>query len=183
MCGIAGFVDRYIEKNQADKLLPEIMRSIAHRGPDARSIFVESPVYLGHNRLSIIDLSEQANQPFQYGDLVMIYNGEVYNYIEIRNRLIQKGYAFHTQSDTEVILAAYKEWGSNCVNEFTGMWAFVIYDQKKKIVFASRDRFGIKPFYFIHRENRFYFASEYKALKAAPVFSNALNMNQVARGL
>jgi asparagine synthase (glutamine-hydrolysing) len=124
------------------------------------------PILLGHNRLSIIDLSNQANQPMQFDDLVIVYNGEVYNYLEIRSELIRRGYQFRTNSDTEVILAAYREWGSDCVKLFVGMWAFAIWDQTKQELFCSRDRFGIKPLYYIHDAERFYFSSECKPLKS-----------------
>jgi len=183
MCGIAGFIDPSLSPSDADSLLTRMLDSIAHRGPDARMSYSENPVHLGHNRLTIIDLSEEANQPFHYMDLVITYNGEIYNYIEIKTRLTEKGYRFRTQSDTEVILAAYKEWGPACVQEFMGMWAFVIYDKTKKEIFASRDRFGIKPLYYIHEGNKFYFGSEYKPLKLSPLFKNDLNLNQISRGL
>ncbi|MGI8894009.1 MAG: asparagine synthase (glutamine-hydrolyzing), partial [Bacteroidia bacterium] len=137
----------------------------------------------GHNRLSIIDLTQHGNQPMHYDDLVIIFNGEIYNYIEIKEELIKKNYKFDSQCDTEVILAAYKEWGNSCVEKFMGMWSLVIWDKTKKELFCSRDRFGIKPFYYIQQGNKFYFASEYKPLKRSFVFSNKLNLNQVSRGL
>jgi asparagine synthase (glutamine-hydrolysing) len=183
MCGIAGFIDPSLSSTDAQSILSKMLISIAHRGPDARSIFSDGSVHLGHNRLSIIDLSEQANQPMHYDDYVIIFNGEMYNYLEVKKKLVDKNYSFETKSDTEVILAAYKEWGSECVKEFVGMWAFVIWDKKKKELFASRDRFGIKPFYYIHEGNKFYFGSEYKALKQTPVFGNDLNYDQISRGL
>jgi len=140
-------------------------------------------VLLGHNRLSIIDLTDAANQPMEFEDLVIVYNGEVYNYLEIRDELLKKGYRFRTQSDTEVILVAYKEWGSGCVDRFLGMWAFAIWDKTNKELFCSRDRFGIKPFYYIHQGEKFYFGSEYKPLKLSPLFDNKLNYAQINRGL
>jgi asparagine synthase (glutamine-hydrolysing) len=141
------------------------------------------PVLLGHNRLSIIDLSDDANQPMEFDDLMIVYNGEVYNYLEIRDELIKKGYRFRTKSDTEVVLAAYKEWGSDCVKRFVGMWALAIWDKTKKELFCSRDRFGIKPFYYIHEGDKFYFGSEYKPLKLSPLFDNKFNYAQINRGL
>jgi asparagine synthase (glutamine-hydrolysing) len=141
------------------------------------------PVMLGHNRLSIIDLSDAANQPMEYDDLVIVYNGEVYNYVEIKDELIKCGYRFRTTSDTEVILTAYKEWGGECVKRFVGMWAFAIWDKTKRELFCSRDRFGIKPFYYIHSGDKFYFGSEYKPLKLSPVFGNEVNYAQITRGL
>lgn len=183
MCGIAGFMDPTLSKEEGKTGIEKMLQSIAHRGPDARGIYNHEGTWLGHNRLSIIDLSAEANQPFHYDGLQIIFNGEIYNYIEIRERLIQKGYFFRTQSDTEVIAASYREWGSGSVNEFVGMWSFVIYDTKKEELFVSRDRFGIKPFYYICDGKKFYFGSEYKALKASPVFKNDLNLNQISRGL
>ncbi len=160
-----------------------MLQSIAHRGPDATSHWSENEITLGHNRLSIIDLAETANQPMFYDDLVLIFNGEIYNYIEIRKELEQKNFRFKTQSDSEIILASYKAWGKDCVTRFVGMWALVIWDRTNKTLFASRDRFGIKPFYYISHERNFWFASEIKALKHSPHFSNDLNMNQISRGL
>ena len=160
-----------------------MLESIAHRGPDARSTWINLPVVLGHNRLSIIDLSPDGVQPMHYFDSVIVFNGEIYNYIEVREELISKGYKFSTHSDTEVILAAYREYGTSCVDKFLGMWAFALWDKKKNELFCSRDRFGIKPFYYIFENGRFYFGSEYKALKKSPLFTNNLNLDQVSRGL
>jgi len=160
-----------------------MMESIRYRGPDNSSQWIDMPVLLGHNRLSIIDLSDAANQPMEWDGLVIVYNGEVYNYIEIRDELIKKGYRFKTTSDTEVVLAAYKEWGSDCVKRFVGMWAFAIWDKTKKELFCSRDRFGIKPFYYIHAGDKLYFGSEYKPLKFSPLFDGKFNYDQISRGL
>lgn len=183
MCGIAGFIDPKLKKEDAVSILGHMLESIAHRGPDARGTWYHNDVALGHNRLSIIDLSEQANQPMIKDNIVITFNGEIYNYREIRLELEKMGYIFQTQSDTEVIIYSYKEWGPNCVNQFTGMWSFVIFDKNEKQLFVSRDRFGIKPFYYIHDGERFYFGSEFKALKKSPVFSNDINVSQVNRGL
>ena len=183
MCGIAGMIDVTLGRDRGDCLLQKMLESIRYRGPDNSSTWADIPVFLGHNRLSIIDLSDAANQPMEFDDLVLVYNGEVYNYLEIRDELTRKGYRFRTQSDTEVVLGAYKEWGSDCVNRFLGMWAFAIWDKTKKELFCSRDRFGIKPFYYIHRGDKFYFGSEYKPLKLSPLFDNKLNYAQINRGL
>ncbi len=183
MCGIAGFVDQQVMGDSASGMLGSMLQSIAHRGPDARGTWHEGAVSLGHNRLSIIDLSPEGNQPMDYFDAVITFNGEIYNYIEVREELKKKGYKFQTQSDTEVILAAYREYGKECVQYFMGMWAFAIWDKKEKSLFCSRDRFGIKPFYYIHSGDRFYFGSEYKALKQSPIFDSELNLDQVSRGL
>ncbi|MEO8151004.1 MAG: asparagine synthase (glutamine-hydrolyzing) [Bacteroidia bacterium] len=183
MCGIAGFFDTTLTRSEADATIENMLQAIAHRGPDARGTHWNDGVMLGHNRLSIIDLSEAANQPMFYNHLALIFNGEIYNYVEIKDALLKKGYQFKTHADTEVVLASYLEWGSDCVKQFMGMWSLVIYDSKTKKLFASRDRFGIKPFYYIMDGNKFYFASEFKALKQTPVFKNDLNYNQISRGL
>jgi asparagine synthase (glutamine-hydrolysing) len=183
MCGIAGFFDPGLTKAKALESIEKMLQAIAHRGPDARGTWWLDGLILGHNRLSIIDLSHEADQPMLYMGNAIVFNGEVYNYLEIRKELQKKGYQFKTQSDTEVVMAAYLEWGTDCVNHFVGMWAFALYDAKKSLLFCSRDRFGIKPFYFIQKSGCFYFASELKGLKPTPVFTNELNLNQVSRGL
>ncbi|HNQ12777.1 MAG TPA: asparagine synthase (glutamine-hydrolyzing) [Bacteroidia bacterium] len=184
MCGIAGFIDTSLpSENERKILLEKMLHSIAHRGPDANGMFFDGAVALGHQRLSIIDLSTEANQPMYFGSLTITYNGEIYNYIEIKESLRDLGYVFKTNSDTEVILASYKRWGVECVKHFVGMWAFAIWDSDQKVFFASRDRFGIKPFYYIQQSGRFYFGSEYKVLNQSPVFNNEVNERQVGRGL
>jgi asparagine synthase (glutamine-hydrolysing) len=183
MCGIAGMIDPKLGHEEGQALLARMLRSIRHRGPDYSSSWQDMPVLLGHNRLSIIDLSDRANQPMVYDGLVIVYNGEVYNYLEIRQDLEKQGYRFSTASDTEVILAAYREWGADCVTRFVGMWAFAIWDTAQKELFCSRDRFGIKPFYYIHSGDRFYFGSEYAPLKLSPIFNSAFDLDQVSRGL
>ncbi len=183
MCGIAGFIDSTLGRQEAEGKIQQMLESIAHRGPDAQGVRIEMPLVLGHNRLAIIDLSEEGNQPMEYFDAIITYNGEIYNYIEVREKLIAKGYRFKTKSDTEVILAAWREYGNKCVDHFMGMWAFALWDKKEKVLFCSRDRFGIKPFYYLHEDRRFYFGSEYKALKQSSLFSSALNLAQVSRGL
>jgi len=183
MCGIAGFFSPKLMQNEANVQIEQMLQAIAHRGPDSRGTWWNEGVMLGHNRLSIIDLSHEADQPMIYKNLSMVFNGEVYNYLEIKKELLSKGYTFNTQSDTEVVMASYLEWGMDCVTHFVGMWAFVLFDKQKNQLFISRDRFGIKPLYYIIEGNEFYFASEFKALKKTPIFSNELNMNQIGRGL
>ncbi len=162
MCGIAGIINK---NNQPvdEHRLKMMTNMVVHRGPDNQGFYVHQNIGLGHRRLSIIDLSHTGDQPMKLGDdYVITYNGEIYNYIEIREELIKLGYSFSTQSDTEVILNAYKMWGTKCVEKFNGMWAFAIYDIKNKIVFCSRDRFGVKPFYYTIKGGSFYFGSEIK---------------------
>ncbi len=183
MCGIAGIVDRTRGNHDNMATLQRMLTTQHHRGPDATGTWTNNHVFLGHNRLSIIDLSDAANQPMHYRNYSLVFNGEIYNYLEVRNELIAKGHVFTTGSDSEVILHAYSEWGYNCIQKFVGMWAFVIWDDLTKEIFASRDRFGIKPLYYIFDNNRFYFASEIKTLKHSPLFTNNINEAQVSRGL
>lgn len=183
MCGIAGMIDLQLGGDSKRDLLQKMLLKIRHRGPEASNIYTENEVCLGHNRLKIIDLSDEANQPFAYDDVIISFNGEVYNYIEIRAELEKRGAQFRTHSDTEVICAAYKHWGEDCVKQFMGMWAFALWDKTQKKLFCSRDRFGIKPFYYFTRGENLYFASEYKALKELPFFDKELNIEQVNRSL
>jgi asparagine synthase (glutamine-hydrolysing) len=171
MCGIAGFIDQSSNKKEAENVIGEMLLAIKHRGPDHSGYKIyEDGVVLGHNRLSIIDLSEVGNQPFDYKHLSITYNGEIYNYKEIRKELEELGHRFRSETDTEVILAAFDEWGEKCVERFLGMWAFAIWDKEKRMLFCSRDRFGIKPFYYFIKNSRFYFASEVKSLKKSAHF-------------
>ncbi len=183
MCGIAGFINSRFNDDEKRGLTRKMLDKISHRGPDATNIYTDSIVALGHNRLKIIDLSDEANQPFEYQDVVVVFNGEIYNYIEVKAELEKKGYTFRTKGDTEVLCAAYKHWGENCVKQFMGMWSFALWDKTKKKLFCSRDRFGIKPFYYISFGEGLYFGSEYKALKDVPVFKKDLNIEQFNRGL
>jgi len=143
------------------------MSQLKHRGPNDEGTFFHENVGLGHLRLSILDLSPAGHQPMFSPDrrYCIIYNGEVYNYLELRQEL-QGKYSFKTGTDTEVILAAYQEWGEACLHKFNGMFAFVIYDQVEQVVFGARDRFGIKPFYYFQDPEKFLFASEIKAILA-----------------
>ena len=138
-----------------------MMKRMKHRGPDDDGIFTCDNVGLGFVRLSILDLSSAGHQPMYSHNrrYVIVYNGEVYNYLELRKELRHK-YNFKTGTDTEVVLAAYQEWGEDCLNRFNGMFAFVIYDIQTKEIFGARDRFGIKPFYYYQDHNTFVFASE-----------------------
>lgn len=134
-----------------------------HRGPDGEGFFVDEGVSLGHDRLSIIDLSEQAKQPMINERFVIVFNGEIYNFKDLRGDL-EGTYSFKTNSDTEVILASYQKWGSDCVKMFNGIFAFAIWDKVKKEIFLARDPLGVKPLYYFHDENRFIFSSEIKAV-------------------
>jgi len=166
MCGIAGIVGNNLQLDDRMKISAAI-HCLQHRGPDAVGIWTskQNNTILGHRRLSIIDLSTAASQPLIYMDrYTIIHNGEVYNYIELRNELQQKGYAFNSASDTEVIAAAYDAWKEQAVQKMDGMFAFAIWDEKEKTLFAARDRMGEKPFYFFFDGNQLLFASELKAM-------------------
>ena len=164
MCGISGIINKN-NKSVEELLIHQMTDIIAHRGPDSSGSYLYKNIAFGHRRLSILDLSSSGHQPMKYlDDLVITYNGEIYNFIEIREELIQKGYIFDSNSDTEVILKAYHCWGKTCVNYFNGMWSFSILDIKQKIIFCSRDRFGVKPFYYIENNDLFAFGSEISQL-------------------
>ena len=178
MCGISGIINKN-NKSVEELLILQMTDIIAHRGPDSSGSYLYKNIAFGHRRLSILDLSSSGHQPMKYlDDLVITYNGEIYNFIEIREELIQKGYIFDSNSDTEVILKAYHCWGKTCVNYFNGMWSFSILDIKQKIVFCSRDRFGVKPFYYIENNDLFSFGSEISQL--LPFLPNRILNKKVA---
>ncbi|PCI33539.1 MAG: asparagine synthetase B [Alphaproteobacteria bacterium] len=171
MCGIAGIITS-LNKKPSQAVIKKMTDAIIHRGPDEAGIFVTDGVGLGHRRLSIIDIkSGQQPMTTTAGDVTIVYNGEIYNFVEIRAELETKGYQFKTRCDTEVILNAYHAWGPDSVKRFRGMFAFVIYDSRNKQVFMVRDRLGIKPlFYAPVGEKTVLFGSELKALAAHPDF-------------
>ena len=166
MCGIAGIVGDFNNYQ-----LEAMLLSQHHRGPDATGTYIDGDfAALGHNRLAIIDLSPQSNQPFldPVGRYVLVFNGEIYNYIELKAEL--KGhYVFKTDSDTEVLLAAFLIYGKQCLEKLNGMFSFAIWDTQDKKLFAARDRFGVKPFFYSRHNNSFYFSSEIKAIHAAGI--------------
>lgn len=175
MCGITGIISKYpLQKN----IIESMTDTIAHRGPDGFGYYYGENFAFGHRRLSIVDLSKAGHQPMEYRDrYVITYNGEVYNYIELRNELIMQGYSFTSHTDTEVIMAAYDCWGVNCLQKFNGMWAFALYDTQTKQFFISRDRFGKKPLYYYRDQNNFVFASEIKALLLHPDVTTEPNID------
>lgn len=163
MCGIFGVKGRLIPEELGYKCIDRI----AHRGPDGRGLWQEKDITLGHRRLAIMDLSDNGLQPMadMSGRYMLVFNGEIYNFIEIREELTAKGYKFTSDSDSEVLLYAYIEWGEKCQDKFNGMWAFAVYDRKEEFLFLSRDRFGVKPLYYTELDdNSIAFASEMKAL-------------------
>ena len=164
MCGISGVINLN-GKPVGENDIRLMMEKMKHRGPDDEGVFIDGNVGLGFVRLSILDLSIAGHQPMHSHNnrYVIIFNGEVYNYIEIREEL-KNDYHFKTGTDTEVVLAAYQKWGKFCLDKFNGMFAFVIFDKNTKQIFAARDRFGIKPFYYYRDEEKFIFASEIKSI-------------------
>jgi asparagine synthase (glutamine-hydrolysing) len=182
MCGIAGFID--FNASSSQEILVECTNMVAHRGPDGSGYeFIEAGKYqvgLGHRRLSIIDLSNAAAQPMWYRHYCIVFNGEIYNYAEIKKELSGKGHDFQTQSDTEVILHAYAEWGAAALDRFIGMFVFVIYDNATHKLFACRDRAGVKPFFYYWKDGLFLFGSELKALVKHPSFVRRININAAA---
>ena len=166
MCGIAGILSPNKNLVGIDRL-KKATDALVHRGPEGEGHWIDEngTVALGHRRLAIIDLLPEAAQPFFYNDrYVLTYNGELYNYLEIKKTLQQKGCLFHTASDTEVVVAAYAYYKKECLAHFDGMFAFAIWDKEEQTLFAARDRFGEKPFYFFYDKDQFLFASEIKAL-------------------
>ncbi len=174
MCGIAGLIN-----GSNSESLVRMVDIQSHRGPDDWGIewFDEHQSGLAHRRLSIVDLSSAGHQPMvnKRGDKWITFNGEIYNFLELRSELQAKGHQFISNSDTEVILSAYDEWGAECVNRFNGMFAFGIYDTRKKELFIARDHLGIKPLYYAQRGNTFAFASEAKAIFEVPGFSRDID--------
>jgi len=186
MCGIAGIVSSNVAKDKAIVALQRMNNAIAHRGPDAEGTWNDNFAYLGHRRLSIIDLSDSGTQPLHSYDnrYVIIYNGELYNYKELRlqlQRAIQgtqeQPYFFKTQTDTEVVLAAYMRWGAGCLQHFNGMFAFAIYDKQEKNIFIARDRMGIKPLYYSYQNNTLIFASELRAVLQSNLIEKKINQD------
>lgn len=176
MCGIAAIINTKAQAVPRD-MVERMLLPIIHRGPDDSGITLEGQVGLGFRRLSILDLSPQGHQPMnsENGRYTVIFNGEIFNYIELREQLIAQGHRFHSTGDTEVLLAAYEQWGTGCVERFNGMWAFLIYDRVRQLVFGSRDRFGIKPLYRWQGQHQMLFASEIKAIRASGLYQGGMN--------
>ena len=177
----------YSSHDLAEAVFAAFTHSLAHRGPDGFGIehFPEARLWLGHRRLAILDLSERARQPMSYaeGRYWLTYNGEVYNYIELREELRGLGHRFVSDSDSEVILAAYAQWGPECQFRFNGMWAFAIWDAQERRLFLSRDRFGVKPLHYSDHAGAFVFASELKAFLTLPWIDGAFDPEIVAETL
>ena len=171
MCGIAGYVVKDGEaRENLLSLSSQLKKRLKHRGPDSEGEFIDESngVLLSHTRLSIIDLSESSSQPFYSDDreIVLVYNGEIYNYLELREELRSSGCVFKTNGDTEVILRAYERWGEGAFSRFVGMFAFCIYDRRKKEIYLARDRIGIKPFYYYYNGKSLQFSSEMRVFSS-----------------
>tara|TARA_Y100000991_G_scaffold150746_1_gene114351 strand:+ start:4225 stop:6132 length:1908 start_codon:yes stop_codon:yes gene_type:complete len=182
MCGIAGFID--FNKKSTTSNIQSMIGLLNHRGPDGEGTSLlnskNAIIGFGHKRLSIIDLSQAGKQPMNYSHLHITYNGEIYNYQEIKNELSELGHHFKGQSDTEVILHAYAEWGIKAVERFIGMFAIVLFDEKKQEVIFIRDRAGVKPLFYYQKNDLILFASELKSFHEHPEFDKKLNLNSVA---
>ncbi|MBR6394718.1 MAG: asparagine synthase (glutamine-hydrolyzing) [Ruminococcus sp.] len=174
MCGIVGFTNKI---NDSDAVLGKMMDRIRHRGPDAEGKYIDEDIALGHRRLSIIDISSQGDQPIfnEDGSLVIVFNGEIYNYKEIREKLVSAGHTFKTNTDTEVLIHGYEEYGEKLLDKLRGMFSFVIWDKNKKELFGARDFFGIKPMYYALMGKTFMFGSEIKSFLPHPEFKKELN--------
>jgi len=183
MCGITGFCD--FNKKLTREHLHRANETLYHRGPDSGDVALfeaaNATVGLGHRRLSIMDVSANGNQPMYSDDqsVVIILNGEIYNFKEIRKDLISLGHKFHSDSDTEVVIKAYQQYGIRAVDKFIGMFAFVLYDRKKELIYLFRDRPGVKPLYYYHHNNCLLFASELKSIYTYPVFEKNINEQAV----
>lgn len=180
MCGIAGFTGFTDNRSLAEAA----GRIQAHRGPDNQTVWSDHLFAFAHQRLSIIDLSEAANQPFHKGDHLIVFNGEIYNYKELQSKLQkEKGVVFKTSSDTEVALEMYLQYGEDCVNQFTGMFAFGVYHKLSGRLFLARDHFGIKPLFYTRIGHAFAFSSELKALTGLPGFNKTINADALVSAL
>src|SRR3954447_14929601 len=168
MCGIAGILHFDPNRSVDRRTLQRMADALAHRGPDGEGFYVERNLGFGHRRLAVIDLSTGDQPMFRRGkDLVIVLNGEIYNYVELREELKGLGHTFSTSSDTEVILAAYEEWGFDCQKKFNGMWPFALWDARQRQLFLSRDRIGEKPLHYAVRDQSLLFGSEIKSVLAS----------------
>jgi len=177
MCGIAGIFSPKKVHQQDVQFVKKMNDIQKHRGPDDEGVFSDEYCHLGHRRLAIIDLSKDGHQPFvsDNGRFQLVYNGEIYNYIELRDELKRLGWKFRTKTDTEVLLKAYQQYGLACLSKCNGMFAFALYDRQNRSLFLARDRFGIKPLYYMMRDSTLYFSSEIKALHAVASKKFSLN--------
>ncbi|MBY0386186.1 asparagine synthase (glutamine-hydrolyzing), partial [bacterium] len=177
MCAITGMISTLpISK----ELFEKMNNAATHRGPDGHGLYFDGNIALGHRRLAIIDLTPMGHQPMEKQGLCITYNGEIYNYRELRQELEKLGHTFRSESDTEVILSAYLQWGPACVQKFNGMWAFAIYNSKDHTLFCSRDRFGVKPFYYWRNSQKLIFSSEIRQILTDPSVPREMNTSIVS---
>lgn len=178
MCGICGIL-HFDGQSPSLELLSTMTQSLRHRGPDAGGVHIEGSIGLGHRRLAIIDLSESGKQPMTNEDdsIWITYNGEIYNFLEVRKELEQRGHIFRSESDTEVILHAYETWGVDCLSRFNGMFAFGLWDSRLQRLWLVRDRLGIKPLFYLHRNDRLLFASEIKGILCDPTVPRHIDLH------
>ena len=173
MCGFAGFTG-YLENGK--DVLTDMMNKIIHRGPDSAGQYIDDKAYMGFRRLSIIDLDNGSQPMFNENKKIVItFNGEIYNYQDLRKDLIEKGHIFANNSDTEVLIHAYEEYGEDMLNKLRGMFAFVIWDSEKETLFGARDFFGIKPFYYTVVDGNIIYGSEIKSILAHPAYKKEVN--------
>ena len=180
MCGIAGLID--LKDNQiSPSILKRMTDVISHRGPDGEGQWIEGPVGIGHRRLAIIDLTDAGQQPMHSLDkrYILSYNGEVYNYKNIRFELEEQGYYFKSNTDSEVVLYSLVHWGEKALLKFNGMFALALWDRKEKTLLIARDRYGIKPLYFLRQNSIFGFASEQKSFLEIPSFRKKINHGSI----
>lgn len=180
MCGINGIAFSEKSRRQIDRRVLEKMRDVQfHRGPDDGGLFAEGNIGLGHRRLAIVDVSHGAQPMFnEDGSLVIVYNGEIYNHADYREELEAKGHVYKTHCDTETILHLYEEYGTDALEKLRGMFAFAIWDRREKTLFIARDRFGVKPLYYVHdADGNLFFGSEIKTLLEASAVKPELNYN------
>lgn len=174
MCGIAGILSNDIDLRGQKPLIEDISNTLKMRGPDAKGEYITADTALIHRRLSVIDV-EKGSQPMRFGKYIIVYNGELYNTDEVRNELKSFGYSFDTHCDTEVVLKAFDRWKEDSVKRLNGIFAYAVYDEKKKSLFAARDRIGVKPFYYTKKKNTFAFASRIKSLLLVPNVSRKVD--------
>lgn len=174
MCGIAGIYNNKLDRHSQTRLIKDMTAALQHRGPDGWGIYVTPGFALGHARLSIIDL-EGGSQPFITDRYVIVYNGEVYNHIELRDELVTKGASFISRSDTEVVLRAFEIYGTNSFSKLNGQFAFIIWDRLEKKIIIARDRYGVRPLYILEHNGSFYFTSEMKAFDAIPDYKRSID--------
>lgn len=176
MCGIAGILN-FDNKPVAQSQLQAMTDVLSHRGPDGEGHFVDGALGLGHRRLAIIDLTPAGHQPMQTSDgrYVLTYNGELYNFKELRVELESLGHQFHSNTDSEVVLKAVAQWQEKCLSKFNGMFAFALWDRKEKTLFLARDRYGIKPLYYYHHDQHVVFASEVKGIMASTLYESSMD--------